>query len=360
MTILQQFKNILKAIGRFLKRFKWWLVGVSAFIFLLFSLLYPLDYYLEMPGGAYDIRSVLTVGGKKDKEAGSYNFVAVSVSQATLAQLIYAWLTPYTEITSAKETTGGYSNEDYLRINDYYMETSQNTATYQALSLAGKNVSLDYKGVYVLSVSDNSTLKGVLNIADTVTGVNGKTFTSSAGLIAYVAGLDLGSNVTVQYTSDGKAKEAKGKIIKISNGKNGIGIGLIDHTTVSSDTAVTFDTSGVGGPSAGLMFTLDIYDQLSNENLRKGRTIAGTGTIESDGSVGDIGGAALKVVAAAKDGATVFFVPNNPVDKATLKEKPDTKTNYEEALATAKKLGTKMKIVPVTNVQDAINYLKSH
>ena len=65
---------------------------------------------------------------------------------------------------------------------------------------------------------------------------------------------------------------------------------------MSSDVDVNFDTSGVGGPSAGLMFTLDIYDQLNSEDLRKGRKIAGTGTIESDGSVGDIGGAALKLL----------------------------------------------------------------
>ena len=89
---------------------------------------------------------------------------------------------------------------------------------------------------------------------------------------------------------------------------------------MSSDVDVNFDTSGVGGPSAGLMFTLDIYDQLNSEDLRKGRKIAGTGTIESDGSVGDIGGAALKVVAAAKAGADIFFVPNNPVDEETLKK----------------------------------------
>ena len=57
----------------------------------------------------------------------------MTVSQATLAQLVYAWLTPHTEISTAAATTGGYSNEDYMRIN-HYMETSQNTATYQALT----------------------------------------------------------------------------------------------------------------------------------------------------------------------------------------------------------------------------------
>ncbi|WP_270314495.1 SepM family pheromone-processing serine protease [Streptococcus infantarius] len=359
MTILNAFKGILKKLGRILYRLKWWILGAVGTVFLIFSLFYPLDYYIEMPGGSYDVRSVLTVNKKADKDKGSYNFVAVSVSQATLAQLIYAWLTPHTEISTAAATTGGYSNEDYMRINQYYMETSQNTATYQALTLAGKDVKLDYQGVYVLNVTKNSTFKGLLHLADTVTGVNGKTFKSSQELMAYVADLDLGSKVTVQEISNGKTKEVSGKIIELPNGKNGIGIGLVDHTKVSSDVDVTFDTSGVGGPSAGLMFTLDIYDQVNNEDLRKGRKIAGTGTIESDGSVGDIGGAGLKVVSAAKSGADIFFVPNNPVDKETLKKNPDAKTNYEEAKEAAKDLDTDMKIVPVKNVQEAIDYLRS-
>ncbi|MEX2804736.1 SepM family pheromone-processing serine protease [Streptococcus sp. H31] len=358
MKILQVFSSNLKALKQWVRQFKWWLIGALAAFLLLFSLFVPLPYYLEMPGGAYDIRSVLTVDDRKDDQAGSYNFVAVSMSQATLAQLIYGWLTPFTEITSMQETTGGYSNDDYIRMNQFYMETSQNNAVYQALSLAGEEVSLDYMGVYVLNVNENSSFKGILQLADTVTGVNSRTFSSSADLIDYVSGLELGEQVTVQYTSDGKAKEAEGKIIRLENGKNGIGIGLVDHTEVNSDKDIVFSTDGVGGPSAGLMFTLDIYDQLTEEDLRQGRVIAGTGTIEQDGSVGDIGGAALKVVAADKAGAEIFFVPNNPVDEAALKADPDAKTNYEEAAAAAKELGSKMKIVPVTNVQEAIDYLR--
>ncbi|MCC9753251.1 PDZ domain-containing protein, partial [Streptococcus agalactiae] len=209
----------------------------------------------------------------------------------------------------------------------------------------------------VLNLAKNSTFKDRLHLADTVTGVNGKSFKNSSQLIKYVAALHLGDKVKVQYTSQGKKKESVGKVIKLSNGKNGIGIGLTDHTEVSSDVPVDFNTEGVGGPSAGLMFTLAIYDQLVKEDLRKGRKIAGTGTIEQNGHVGDIGGAGLKVVSAAKKGMDIFFVPNNPIDKNAKKGKTKVQTNYQEAKAAAKRLGTKMKIVPVQNVQQAIDYL---
>lgn len=341
-----------------IKKYRWWLVGFISFVGMVLALVYPLPYYIEMPGGAYDIREVLRVDNKEDEQKGSYNFVAVTVSQATAAQLLYAWLTPFTDISSAEETTGGASSEDYERINQFYMETSQNMAIYQAMKLAGKETSLEFKGVYVLELNPKSTFKDILHLADTVTGVNGKTFKSSTELIDYVAGLKIGDKVSVQYTSLGEEKTATGKIIKLDNGKNGIGIGLVDHTEVKSDIPIEFETDGVGGPSAGLMFTLDIYTQITNQDLRQGRVIAGTGTIEEDGTVGDVGGVDKKVVSAANSGAEIFFVPNNPVDEAVKKEDPDALTNYEEAKKAAKEIGTDMKIVPVKTAQDAIDYLE--
>ncbi|MFC5631936.1 MULTISPECIES: SepM family pheromone-processing serine protease [Streptococcus] len=344
---------------KIIKKFKWWLVGLVSVMTVLGIFFLPLPYYIEMPGGAYDIRAVLNVDGLEDKEEGSYNFVAVGVTRATPIQILAAWMTPYREISSAEETTGGVSDEDYWRISQFYMETSQNAAISEALTLAGEEVELSYLGVYVLNLSDNSTFKDVLNLADTVTGVNGKEFSSSKELIDYVGSQKLGDDVTVQYISDGDQRSASGKIIKLDNGRNGIGIGLTDHTEIVTNHSINFYTDGVGGPSAGMMFTLSIYDQLIEEDLRKGRMIAGTGTIEKGGAIGDIGGAGLKVVAADQEGAEIFFVPDNPIEKGMKKYYPKG-NNYEEAKAVAKELGTDMKIVPVTNIKDAIDYLRKN
>lgn len=331
-----------------------------ATILLWLALLFPLPYYIESPGGASDIRSVLTVNDKKDEAEGSYNFVYVAVRRATAVQLLMAYFDKNSDIYTAEEITGGSNSKDYERINQFYMVTSQNLAKYQALKLAKKEVSMEFLGVYVLNLADKSTFKGHLNIADTVTGVNHKTFKNSKELIQYVGGLKLGETVSVQgIRQDQQLKfSTTGKIIKLENGKNGIGIGLVDHTEVSSQIPIQFQTDGIGGPSAGLMFTLAIYTQLANPDLRDGRIIAGTGTIEQDGSVGDIGGADKKVLSAAKAGASIFFVPNNPVDKEVLKKHPNTKNNYQEALQAVKENKLNIKVVPVKTVQDAIDYLE--
>lgn len=343
-----------------IKIYKWPIIIFTAVALLVFSLAVPLPYYIEVPGGAEDIRQVLRVNETEDEEAGSYEFVTVGVQRATFAHLVYAWLTDFTDVYSAEELTGGSSDEEYIRINQFYMETSQNMAKYQGLKAAGKEITMNYLGVYVLQVAKNSTFKGILNIADTVTAVNDKTFDSSEELVKYVNSQKLGDSVKVTYEEDGEEKSATGKIIKLDNGKNGIGISLIDRTEVTSDIPIEFATEGIGGPSAGLMFSLAIYTQLADPTLRDGRIVAGTGSISRDGSVGDIGGIDKKVVSAAKSGATVFFAPNNPVSDEVKKADPKAKTNYETALEAAKKIKTDMKIVPVKTLQEAIDYLKNN
>lgn len=344
-----------------MKKHKTVVITLSVLLTMLalwFSVFVPLPYYVESPGGATDIRQVLTVNNATDEEEGSYNFTYVSVQQATALRLLSAYMDEHSDIHSADEMTGGANSEEYFRIAQFYMETSQNMAKYQGLTLAGKPVTMDFFGVYVLDLAEDSTFKDRLQIADTVVSINGKTFDGSPELIEYVSGLKLGSAVTVGYVSGGENYTADGKIIRLANGKNGIGITLVDHTEVQSDVPIDFQTGNIGGPSAGLMFTLAIYTQLAEPTLRDGRVIAGTGTIEKDGKVGDIGGADKKVLSAANAGATIFFVPNNPVDKELLKENPKAKTNYEEAKQAVEKAGVAIEVVPVQSVQDAIDYLR--
>lgn len=176
----------------------------------------------------------------------------------------------------------------------------------------------------------------------------------------YVKGQEVGQVVTITFIHNGKEEEASGKLIELSTDKKpGIGITLTDHTEIATDTEVTINSGSIGGPSAGLMFTLEIYEQLTHQNIRKGKKIAGTGTINSAGEVGRIGGIDKKVASADEAGMNIFFAPDDTISEEVKKENPDIKTNYEEAKAAAKKLNTSMKIVPVKTVQDALEYLEN-
>lgn len=338
---------------------KRWLIASLLGVLILVGVLLPLPYYIEMPGTTENVGQMVKVDQVVHQEKGSLNLTTVKMMRATGAGLIYAALTDFTDVYSKKDMMGDQSDQDYNRMNTFYMESAQNAAIYEAFKLADKPFELNFQGVYVLDVTKNSTFKGVLGIADTVTGVNDQSFNSSQALMTYIQAQKVGTEISVQYTdTSGDKKTAKGKTIKLENGKTGIGITLVDHTTVKSTPSVAINAGAIGGPSAGMMFTLEIYSQLTGQDLTRGREIAGTGTIESDGQIGRIGGIDKKVATASQNGAKIFLAPDDVITPEMKKYNPSIKTNYQEALAAVKKLKTKMVIVPVKTIGDALAYLE--
>ncbi|GBG96806.1 SepM family pheromone-processing serine protease [Lactococcus termiticola] len=321
-------------------------------ILLVIGLVYPLPYYLEVPGTTESVGRMVQIEGKKDDHKGNFFLTTVSVSQANALSWIYAQFNPFASVYSAQDLTGGLNNQQYNLVNQFYMQTAQNTAVYQAFKQAGKPYDMKYGGVYVLDIADNSSFKGKLQIADTITAVNGKSFENSKAMIDSVAGEKVGDPVKIEVTRiDGSKHDFTGKFVKLSNGKTGIGISLVDHTEVVTDPKVTINAGAIGGPSAGMMFTLEVYSQITGKDLRAGREIAGTGTINEDGSIGQIGGVDKKVVTASNEGAELFLVPDSG-DK-----NPDN-NNYLAAKASAEKIHSKMKIVAVKTIQGAIESLE--
>ena len=84
---------------------------------------------------------------------------------------------------------------------------------------------------------------------------------------------------------------------------------------------VDFNLANVGGPSAGLMFSLAVVDKLTTGDLAGSKFVAGTGTINADGKVGPIGGITHKMVAARDAGATVFLVPAENCYEASSRQR---------------------------------------
>ena len=330
---------------------KWGLALALVFITVV-ALVYPLNYYLETPGTIEPLGKMVQVQGKKDQHDGDFFLTTVQIAQANAVMLLYSHFDSFATIYSKKEMTGGLDNQQFMRVNQFYMQTAQNTAIYQAFKLADKPYKMQYSGVYVLDISPNSTFKNQLQLSDTITAVNGQQFKSSADMIKYVANQKVGDAVTIEYSRmDGSQHKSTGRYIKLPNGKTGIGITLVDHTRVVTNPEVMVNAGSIGGPSAGMMFTLEIYSQLTGKDLRHGREIAGTGTIEVDGKIGQIGGVDKKVATASKEGAAVFLVPDSGSKKIA-------DNNYLGAQAAAKKLNTKMNIVPVKTIQGAIDYLE--
>lgn len=326
-------------------------LSILAAVILMASALYYLPYYVTKPGMAKELEPIVEVEGGYEEE-GNFMLTTVRMGRANIYAYIIAKLSKYQELYPVEDIRAeDESDEEYNIRQLHMMDNSKTTAIEVAYKKAGLPVDYKYKGVYVLRVIPGMPAEGKLAPGDLVFEVDGKAFKSSDEFIQYISTKKAGDQVELAYKRNGKTSSAKVALKALTDGSNraAVGIQLVDDKEIDVEPDVKVQSEEIGGPSAGLMFSLEIYNQLNEEDLTKGYEIAGTGTISPDGTVGRIGGIQQKIVAADKAGAEIFFAPY---------EKGAKDSNYEEALIAAKDIKTKMKLVPVDNFDDAVDYLE--
>ncbi|UQS85718.1 PDZ domain-containing protein [Apilactobacillus apisilvae] len=317
-----------------------------------------LPQYIESPGNVTDIKSIIKINNHEDNNKGSFMLTTVTESKASPASYLYAKLNPHYSIESVEDATNGEDNQTYMKVQNFYMINSINEAIYNAYLHANKKVSLKYNGIYVLNIDNKSKFKDKLSVGDTIIGADGKSFDNSEQFRKYINNKKIGEKVTIKFNHDGEIHESTEPLIKLFGSKvPGIGIILIDNDTVKPSIPIKVNPGAVGGPSGGLMFSLQIYSQLTGKNIRHNQNIAGTGTIDKHGNVGEIGGIDKKIIAAKNAGCKYFLAPYVKPTKETLKFEENHMTNYQLAVKTAKKYASNMKVIPVTNFDDALKQL---
>ncbi|GAA5414997.1 uncharacterized protein YlbL [Paraliobacillus ryukyuensis] len=335
---------------------KWNKKRISLYVLLLlvmmFVTLYPLPYYIYQPGTADALNPVVQVADGYESQ-GDMHLVTVRGGQATTARYLWAMVRPYQEIEPlSKVFPEGISQEEYFQAQLQMMESSQEAATVVAYQAAGKDINISYEGVYVVSVVDGMPAEEKLQIGDRITAVNGQEVEDAEALIDTVDQNNNKDEITLTIVREEEELKVDIALAPFPDNPDqvGIGIQLVTDREVTVNPDLKFSSGDIGGPSAGLMFSLEIYDQLTEKDLTNGHQIAGTGEISYDGDVLKIGGIDKKVVAADKEGCEVFFAPN---------EDGAADSNYQVALKTAKEIGTSMEIVPVDTFEDALNYLEN-
>lgn len=342
---------------RFGRRRLVWAIALVALVAVAIGMLWPTNYYVESPGDAFSVGQFLKSSAHQRYRPNNLYLVTVSLSAqpVTAAEYVWSYTQPFDERIPAKALLGGASNSQYAELQTWYMETSQQNAVYLAAKTAGLKPKLSYHGVYVMGIQAGSSFKHQLQIGDTIVGANQRHFKSVQALMNYLQTQRLSATLRLQIIRGKRQLTLRGKIVKVTGTKRrGIGISLVERVKVTTHPKLQINAADIGGPSAGLMFTLASYQVFTHHQLAKGQRIAGTGTISPDGKVGIIGGVDKKVVAASRAGCQVFFAPT---DSTGVKANA---TNYVVAKKTAERIHTKMKIVPVATFRQALNYLKHH
>lgn len=348
MSENRPFTNSSRSRGS--RNVRWFLVLIV--VLLGFSFFVPTNYYVTRPGSAVVLGPIIDVEGGTKTDTGSFMLTTVRMGEANLAWYMYAHLSEDAELMPKEQVVSeGENNEDFIRREQAAMDNSQKIAEAVAFRMAGYDVEIEKEGVWVLGTIAGLPARGVLQVGDVITAVNGVPTEEAKELQGLLAEKKAGDTVEVTYIRDGQEATATLSLGLLPGTRTaGIGVRTDTKQKIVIPKKVTIASKGIGGPSAGLMMTLEIYDQLKTDiDLTKGYKIAGTGTIALDGTVGRIGGMNHKVVAADNAGAEIFFAPD---------DLPDERSNYREALRTAERIGTSMKVVPVKNVEDAIAYLQ--
>jgi Lon-like protease len=272
----------------------------------------PLPYVVLKPGP-----TVNTLGSDNGKEVIQVTNADTSTSTGQL-RLTTVGVQPDVELVWA--IRGWFSNEQAVvpRALIYPPDRSekqveqQNAQDFQVSQTSAETVALRELGypveTFVTAVTAGSPAAGVLQKDDIITAIDGTTVTSRDKLTELVRAKPAGTTLTVAYTRGGKPGTAK-ITTKADKGSDVPRIGIEIDQRQPHPFTVKIDLDEIGGPSAGLMFTLGIIDKLRPADLTGGKIIAGTGTINDDGEVGPIGGIPQKLVGAKNAGAQIFLVP---------------------------------------------------
>jgi PDZ domain-containing protein len=278
-------------------------VGVMAF---------PLPYVVLKPGP-----TVNTLGSDNGKEVIRVTKADTSTSSGQL-RLTTVGVQPSVELVWA--IRGWFSDEQAVVPRDliYPPDQSeqqveqQNAEEFKSSQDSAVTVALRELGypvqTFVSDVTKDGPSVGLLQKDDIITAVDGAEVTTPDKLTQLVQAKPAGTVLTVAYTRAGKAGTAK-ITTKAPAGSDTPRIGVAIDKKQPHPFDVEIDLDEIGGPSAGLMFSLGIIDKLRPADLTGGKIIAGTGTIDDEGAVGPIGGIPQKLVGAKNAGAQIFLVP---------------------------------------------------
>ena len=314
------------------------------FGFLASSMFAKTGYLIFRPGAAENLSEMVTVeNGEGFENDGNFYLVTVKHQQASPLLVLYALMAPNFDLHRIdKVIPPDMDAEEYQQMMIHVMEESKNLARVIALRRQGFDVPIESDGVKVVEVGKDSPALGILLPGDIIKSVDGEDVFLAEELVRMVQLRPIGDSVTLDIIRDDLEKTVIVKTDSSPEHQDKAAMRVLTHTLNWQPIfpkEIEIETAEIAGPSAGLMFVLEILNQLNSEDIAAGRKIAGTGTINLREEVGAIGGVRQKVVAAEKAGAEFFLVPLD---------------NYAEAVPAARRIV----LVPVGTFDEVMQFLQ--
>jgi PDZ domain-containing protein len=273
---------------------------------------YPADSYLLLPDSSKPLAPLVKVEGEKPHPPGGIMYVDVIVRQASVLEELLPFTRPEGSdlVPERAIVPAGSSYQERRRQNLRQMSRSQKIAAAVALRELGYKVTAKPEGALIVAVAPDSPADGKIEPTEVIVGVDGKPVKTPDDLRRLIAKHEPGEKVKLSVRAGGATRDVDVGTIEspVEKGRPIIGVQVEQSAAISLPLDVDIDLGGVGGPSAGLAFALDIAEELRG-NVDRGLKVAATGEIELDGTVAPIGGVKQKVIGARRSGADVFLVP---------------------------------------------------
>lgn len=330
--IYEKSKNFIK------QNYKEIIFLVLFYLFMTF----PVPYYISVSGGTIDVGDRVEIEESYD-EKGSFNLAYVTQLRGTLPTYLLSYIIPSWEKTpfesyqiSEDETEEDLNNRDIIYLND-----ANQSAIILAYSKAGKTVEINNHSYIVYFVDERASSN--INVGDEFIGYDDITTIDLNAFKEYINNKNVGDSITLKLKRNKKNIEVETKIYEEEEIKY-VGISFFDMINYETNPEIELKfKDSETGPSGGLTLALAIYNKLIEEDITNGLKIVGTGTIDINGNVGQIGGVKYKLMGAVKAKADVFLVPKG--------------ANYEECIKLQQQKNYDIKIIGVSTFDEALEEL---
>ncbi len=308
-------------------------LGVLLVTVVVAGFLIHVPYVIISPGSATPLdSSVVQIDGATTyPHGGDVLFLTVQVSthDPTAWRVVTSLLDPNRDVEKRSAVVGCLTDAQNAAFNTELMDQSQNDAKYVALTRLGYTVPADPAQIRIIEVCRHAPAYGALEPGDRVLAVDGTDVTDVSEVGPLVQQHRPGDRVSVTFERDGTTRTVRITAGKASpdgracvaahgstSGRTCLGVTSQEFVTYQFPVDIKIDTQRVGGPSAGLAFTLAIVDDMTPGDLTGSRRVAVTGTINADGSVGEVGGVEQKAITARTNGVQLMIVPTGEVKDA--------------------------------------------
>ncbi len=322
-----------------------WFYGLAS------AWLFAAIFYVELPfieyspGFSTDTSTLIALDTDEITPIhGRLELLAIRIGEPTLFELGRAWLSPErTLLEPSRVINPDLSEREYFANQRARFASSFDTAAAVGLERAGFDTGTRPAALVLDLVENGPAAKAGVVVGDVVVGIDASLVDSAASLVDAVHGAVDGQRFTLHVERDGTPLALTMEATSQGPGEP-VRLGLfIDDVLTRPD--LPFDVSlanptGIGGPSAGLMFSLTVYDLVAPEDLARGRVIVGTGTMTPSGRVGAIGGIRQKVATARNSGAEIMLVPASQLEEALTADAGD------------------MRVIGVATIDEAITALR--